>query len=119
MHVALALHWQRVCRDHLALGWRRRAEVCCDHYVMGALQFYRGRYHLWCSADDGLFALEVGATLAVPGTLAGFVLLVRGRVEMFFSAVKTPLDWPDWTRRPDDARRAFYVDQGFVAAVHG
>lgn len=69
---------------------------------------------------DGIFAVDArrGRRAVAPTSsttpepvVAGYVLVVHGRVEQVFDVHGEPLDWVGWLQRP--RRVPFYRDHGF------
>jgi len=116
MYERLSSHFEDMCIGYFGLTKTTRLSLAVDWYDVGCMQYYLGRFCLWCKHDTGIFAL-----LHQPGDrLLGYVLLVHGCVVEFFTNLADPLDWWAWNRRhkPDDVRRRpFYVDRGFVSSA--
>lgn len=108
MKVRLCAWQQHVCARYFELGHEGRLELAYDLYDAGAVQWYHGEYVLWCTHEDGIFALRRG------GRTEGYVLLCGGRVNMFFNAFSQPLDWFLQPCHEVEQRcPTFYADRSF------
>lgn len=110
MHQILSDHWHRIIARRLLPRKSRTAAVTWNYYVLGTLAVERdGHMHLWARVDDGIFAVEIGGDDRSPGSVIGFLLIVRGILRMVFTRDRVPLDCPGWSGASSQ-RPPFYLD---------